>query len=159
MIDILAHLVSENQRYHRPDGPFTHRNAQIISDYITQTARVLSLEMSGISHVAESWKEKGSSLIQGLHNIIAQRNQSINLDVAKANWWDTAAVTTMNLIAVIFLPATYFAALFQTSFFVNLIDGLAAYQQVMIYAAVSITVTASIIATWLVWTRRVRRRR
>jgi hypothetical protein len=91
-----------------------------------------------------------------LYSLIAQRDNKTKLQLAKgsaklaqASKKDSYAIKTISVLTILFLPGAYVATLFTTNMFVFR-DG----EEVWVYWAVVIPLTAAVMTIWLLWMRK-----
>ncbi|RDA90379.1 hypothetical protein CP533_5643 [Ophiocordyceps camponoti-saundersi (nom. inval.)] len=91
-----------------------------------------------------------------LYNIMSQREARLNLEIAgeqrriaHASKRDSTAMKTISLMGALFLPGTYLASVFSTSFF-----DFKPTSDLWIYFIVTIPLTAAIVGSWWWWDKR-----
>lgn len=147
--------------------------------HVNEWARYLKLQAKSVQIYEESLASTSSLVVQGLQNIIGQKNQEemrqIALEsrgvaeeskrlteesrkIAEASWKDTTSVTAVTLITMLFLPATFMATLFSTDFIKDgAFDGHFVRQRT-VYIAATVPLTVVTVVMWFGWTNYKRRR-
>lgn len=74
--------------------------------------------------------------------------------LAHASKRDSAAMKTISLLGAIFFPGAYLASVFSMTFFNWQSEGAVLSSQFWIYWAITIPLTAVIVAAWHVWERK-----
>lgn len=127
MIDGLKYLREENLKIKR----WCDESGKTLAyQHINEWAEYLELQAKSLQIYEESLAATASVVVQGLQNIIGQKNQEetrriaeesrgIALEskrlteesrkIAEASWKDTTSVTAVTLITMLFLPATFVA--------------------------------------------------
>ncbi|KAF4119725.1 hypothetical protein GMORB2_4391 [Geosmithia morbida] len=99
-------------------------------------------------------KERLAQETQLLFYRLAQHDTELSLDLGLEMRKDSTAMRTIALVTLVFLPATFIAALFDTCFFdYDADDGLTVGYQFWIYWAAALPVTALTVALWVLWDR------
>ncbi|PFH60875.1 hypothetical protein XA68_10188 [Ophiocordyceps unilateralis] len=99
---------------------------------------------------------------EALYNIMSQREARLNLEIAgeqrriaHASKRDSTAMKTISLMGALFLPGTYLASVFSTSFFdFKPTASSRVASDLWIYFIVTIPLTAAIVGSWWWWDRR-----
>ncbi|RDA83009.1 hypothetical protein CP532_4401 [Ophiocordyceps camponoti-leonardi (nom. inval.)] len=98
---------------------------------------------------------------EALYNIMSQREARLNLEIAgeqrriaHASKRDSTAMKTISLMGALFLPGTYLASVFSTSFFDFKPTSSRVASDLWIYFIVTIPLTAAIVGSWWWWDRR-----
>lgn len=90
---------------------------------------------------------------------MAQKDNVVNLEIARATKADSVAMKTIAIVTLTFLPATYVSALLGMNLFSYNPDtngGHINYSpDLWLYFVISILLTAAVLTTWWVWQRRV----
>jgi hypothetical protein len=96
---------------------------QVTTAYILQHASHLSQKSERMIEEADSWQRKATIQVQGLFNLIAQRDQMMSIDVARDtkklaedSKRDTTSMKAIAAVTIFFLPGT-FAAVSPTNLF------------------------------------------
>lgn len=151
-----------------------HRNAKgkvVAHRDIDEWARQLKPRAEAVLAYREGWGMRANAVVQGLQNVIGQKNQEETRRIAEesrrlaeqskrlaeASWKDTASVTAVTLITMLFLPATFMATLFSADFVKDAFKNNANHQATT-YAAVTVPLTAVVVLVWYAWTSFRRRR-
>lgn len=119
------------------------------------------VKLQGIESYAYTTLQRLDIQRSALYNIIAQKESKLNFQMAgeqrklaHAAKRDSAAMKTISLLGAIFFPGAYLASVFSMTFF-NFQNGESAVSnQFWIYWAVTIPITAVIVAVWYVWEKR-----
>ncbi|GAO16925.1 hypothetical protein UVI_02046360 [Ustilaginoidea virens] len=98
---------------------------------------------------------------EALYNIMSQREARLNLEIAgeqrriaHASKRDSTAMKTISLMGTLFLPGTYLASVFSMTFFNFQEAAHPVSTGLWIYFAVTVPVTAAIVAIWMWFDRR-----
>ncbi|KAG9193670.1 hypothetical protein G6011_03705 [Alternaria panax] len=126
---------------------------------------------AGLEDRAEYLSKRGQALVQTVYSGIAQRDSAISLRLAKTSTSlaqssqsvaistsrDSAVMRIIAAITIFFLPATFTATFFSTTFFeFNAdLDGRVYSQWLWLYFLVTIVLTlVVVVGTWLLWTKK-----
>lgn len=125
-----------------------------------QTGRHLDFQ----SKLFKSLKSRSQALGDRLHNeinlafnTVAQHDSGITVRIGKAAQNDSAAVKTIALLTLIFLPGTFIATVFGMGFFnFSQADNTQLLQwsvskDIWVYWAITIPVTGVTVLGWLLW--------
>jgi hypothetical protein len=92
---------------------------------------------------------------------MSQREARLNLEIAgeqrriaHASKRDSTAMKTLSVLGAVFLPGSFLASVFGMSFFNFEDKGQPVSTQLWIYFAVTVPITAIIVAAWLIFDRR-----
>lgn len=113
--------------------------------------RLLFLENMTVSlrQRSASNEKRLQNEIQLAFNIVAQHDAGISVEMGRAMKSDSAAMKTVAVVTLIFLPPTFVSAIFSMSFFDFSVDsGWVMSEKVWIYWAFAIPVTLSSILLW-----------
>lgn len=120
LVDALKYLQEENKAMKQwcdaTGKSLAHQQIDEWADY-------LQLQAKNVQVYEESLAATASVVVQGLQNIIGQKNQEEtrriaeeskrlaeeSRKIAEASWRDTTSVTAVTLITMVFLPATFMA--------------------------------------------------
>ncbi|OBT38898.1 hypothetical protein VE00_10782 [Pseudogymnoascus sp. WSF 3629] len=144
---------------------FLNDNASLLVVSIAQskqTMRVLRSQTALLKCLnlrSKALEERLRNEISLAFNTVAQHDSHIAVLVGKATQIDSAAVKTISVLGLAFLPGTFICALFSTSFF-NFSPGSGTDPQhwtisekFWIYWAVAIPLTVATVACWFMWQR------
>ncbi|KAF5130063.1 hypothetical protein E5D57_006398 [Metarhizium anisopliae] len=122
----------------------------------SMTARLefYKVKLKGLENYIHTTLERLKVQREALYNIMSQREARLNLEIAgeqrriaHASKRDSTAMKTISLMGTLFLPGTYLASVFSMTFF--------NFQEYLwIYFAVTIPITAAIVAIWVWFDRR-----
>ncbi|OWP03416.1 hypothetical protein B2J93_7434 [Marssonina coronariae] len=121
------------------------------------------VKLQGIESYAHTTLQRLEIQRSALYNIIAQKESKLNFKMAgeqrklaHSSKRDSAAMKTISLLGAVFLPGAYLASVFSTTFFNFQPDQgeKMVASQFWIYWAVTIPLTAIIVAFWYVWERK-----
>ncbi|KAF2632494.1 hypothetical protein BU25DRAFT_381962 [Macroventuria anomochaeta] len=105
-------------------------------------------------------QERLQSEITLAYNVITQRDSKVMVEIGAATKSDSAAMKTVAIVTMIFLPATFTSAVFSMSFFdFSPGDGTQADEwrvssKIWIYWVVAISLTGLTLFAWLFWRRK-----
>jgi len=112
---MLRYLRDENEELNRL-GYFDSPELQRVRHLIDEWSRYIEYRSDSLSQYTKAWQHQANTIIQGLQNVITQKNQDSTLAIAQesrriaeASWKDTTSVTAITLITMLFLPATFMA--------------------------------------------------
>ncbi|TVY52619.1 hypothetical protein LSUE1_G009321, partial [Lachnellula suecica] len=120
------------------------------------------VKLQGLESYAYTTLQRLEIQRSALYNIIAQKESKLNFQMAgeqrklaHASKRDSAAMKTISLLGAIFFPGAYLASVFSMTFFNFQNDGSPAVnERFWIYWAITIPLTAVIVAAWYVWEKR-----
>ncbi|KAL9623305.1 MAG: hypothetical protein Q9160_002412 [Pyrenula sp. 1 TL-2023] len=143
------------------------------ADYIGRQARFWGQECANLQADAAAWQRKASLVIQGIFNLIAQRDQNTSIGIAKdsrilaeqsqkiayesrvlaeESKRDSTSMKAIAAVTVFFLPGTFVASLFAMLMFQwDAQAGSIVNHHFWLYWAVTIPLTITTILTWLTW--------
>ncbi|KEZ38818.1 hypothetical protein SAPIO_CDS10860 [Scedosporium apiospermum] len=154
---MLRYLRDENEELNRL-GYFDSPELQRVRHLIDEWSRYIEYRSDSLSQYTKAWQHQANALIQGLQNVITQKNQDSTLAIAhesrriaEASWKDTTSVTAITLITMLFLPATFMATLFSAKFFEDSVYNGDANRQATTYLATTFPLTAVVIFLWYAW--------
>lgn len=125
----LRFLRDENEEMNRL-GYLASPELKVAKHMIDEWAKYLEYRSDNLSMYMKGWHHQANAVIQGLQNVITQKNQDSTLAIAQesrkiaddsrrladesrrlaeASWKDTTSVTAITLITMLFLPATFMA--------------------------------------------------
>lgn len=174
----LRFLRAENEEMAR-FGVFNSDELRHVRYIFDEWAKYLEYRADNLSSYMKGWHHQANAVIQGLQNVVTQKNQDSTLAIAlesrkiaddsrrladesrrlaEASWKDTTSVTAITLITMLFLPATFMATLFSTKFFEDTVHGGDGKRQATTYIATTFPLTVLTVALWYgwVWFRRER---
>ncbi|KAH8731933.1 hypothetical protein GQ44DRAFT_698214 [Phaeosphaeriaceae sp. PMI808] len=122
----------------------------------------------GLNDRAEYLSKRSQALVQTVYSGIAQRDSSISLglagtstklaessqEIALSTSRDSAVMRVIAAITIFFLPATFTATFFSTTFFSfnSSLDGRVYSKWLWLYFVVTFLLTATtVVGTWLLW--------
>ncbi|KIW33180.1 uncharacterized protein PV07_00051 [Cladophialophora immunda] len=130
--------------------------------YITQHANCCVLSALALREEAGSWQKKADIQIQGLFNLIAQRdqNQSIGIastskSIAEESKKDSTSMKALAVVTICCLPGTFISSLFAIPFFqwdADSGNGVV-NQRIWVYWAFALPLTGLILSLFLIWDR------
>ena len=85
--------------------------------------------------------------LRQLYSLITQHDSYLQSKLAQESLRDSKAMKTLSILTILFLPGAFVATLFSTDMF-TFRDQM---QQIQIYFAVVVPLTAVLIAGWLLW--------
>ncbi|KAG8670558.1 hypothetical protein FPOAC1_009980 [Fusarium poae] len=95
----------------------------------------------------ESLPGKIESQRNVLFNLITQHDSYLQARLARESLRDSKAMKTLSILTILFLPGAFIATVFST----NMFDFKSNNQQVRIYFAIVIPLTAVLMIGWLLW--------
>ncbi|CEI70518.1 unnamed protein product [Fusarium venenatum] len=95
----------------------------------------------------ESLPGKIESQRNVLFNLITQHDSSLQARLARESLRDSKAMKTLSILTILFLPGAFIATVFSTEMF----DFKSKDQQVRIYFAITIPLTAVLMICWVLW--------
>ncbi|KAG9525612.1 hypothetical protein KCV07_g991, partial [Aureobasidium melanogenum] len=114
--------------------------------------------MLGVAARSISNEKRLSNEINLVFNMMAQKDNGVNLQIARATRADSVAMKTIAIVTLTFLPATYVSAILGMNFFSynpETHGGHITYSpDLWIYFVVSIPLTIAVLTIWWVWQRR-----
>ena len=109
-------IVDENKEFAHSQPPQRQNAIRTTVDYIAQHASHLARKSELMLEEAESWQQKATIQVQGLFNLIAQRDQTLNIDVARDteklaedSKRDSTSMKAIAAVTIFFLPGTFAA--------------------------------------------------
>ncbi|KAM0487316.1 hypothetical protein ACHAP7_001828 [Fusarium lateritium] len=84
-----------------------------------------------------------------LYNLITQHDSYLQARLARESLRDSKAMKTLSILTILFLPGAFIATIFST----NMFDFKSKNQQVRIYFAIIIPLTAVLMICWVLWLR------
>ncbi|KAM0240801.1 hypothetical protein ACHAP5_007836 [Fusarium lateritium] len=87
--------------------------------------------------------------VEQLYNLITQHDSYLQARLAKESLRDSKAMKTLSILTILFLPGAFIATIFST----NMFDFKSKDQQVRIYFAIIIPLTAVLMICWVLWLR------
>ncbi|KAM0283654.1 hypothetical protein ACHAO9_009582 [Fusarium lateritium] len=97
----------------------------------------------------ESLPGKIESQRNVLYNLITQHDSYLQARLARESLRDSKAMKTLSILTILFLPGAFIATIFST----NMFDFKSKNQQVRIYFAIIIPLTAVLMICWVLWLR------
>ena|SRR6478735_2193046 len=82
-----------------------------------------------------------------LYNLITQHDSYLQARLARESLRDSKAMKTLSILTILFLPGAFIATIFST----NMFDFKSKNQQVRIYFAIVIPLTAILMICWVLW--------
>lgn len=125
-------------------------------DDVLDRARMLASLLRGASDYCTSFQRGEESFRQTIYSLIAQRDNIAMQAVANASARDSSAMVVISALSAIFLPATFAATFFSTTFFdFQAKEG----EQVVswwwwLYPVVTAGLTGLIAIAWVLWEKR-----
>ncbi|KAF5707709.1 hypothetical protein FGLOB1_6780 [Fusarium globosum] len=95
----------------------------------------------------ESLPGKIESQRNVLYNLITQHDSYLQARLARESLRDSKAMKTLSILTILFLPGAFIATIFST----NMFDFKSKNQQVRIYFAIVIPLTAVLMICWVLW--------
>ncbi|KAF8856396.1 hypothetical protein BDZ45DRAFT_594255 [Acephala macrosclerotiorum] len=93
--------------------------------------------------------------IQTVYNLLAQRDNRLNIEIARASKRDSTAMKTIAILTMMFLPGAFIATLFSMNMFnwqaENGENVLSAY--FWVYWVITVPITAIVLLIWMAWYR------
>ncbi|OAA34448.1 Mg2+ transporter protein, CorA-like/Zinc transport protein ZntB [Metarhizium rileyi] len=129
----------------------------------SMTARLdfYKVKLKGLENYIHTTLERLKVQREALYNIMSQREARLNLEIAgeqrriaHASKRDSTAMKTISLMGTLFLPGTYLASVFSMTFFNFQETAHPVSVDLWIYFAVTIPITAAIVAIWVWFDRR-----
>ncbi|KJK77484.1 hypothetical protein H634G_07223 [Metarhizium anisopliae BRIP 53293] len=129
----------------------------------SMTARLefYKVKLKGLENYIHTTLERLKVQREALYNIMSQREARLNLEIAgeqrriaHASKRDSTAMKTISLMGTLFLPGTYLASVFSMTFFNFQESAHPVSMDLWIYFAVTIPITAAIVAIWVWFDRR-----
>ncbi|THY12279.1 hypothetical protein D6D00_10487, partial [Aureobasidium pullulans] len=119
--------------------------------------RFMHSMMTGVAARSISNEKRLSNEINLVFNMMAQKDNDVNIDIAKATRIDSAAMKTIAVVTLTFLPATYVSALLGMNLFAfdpDTDNGHITYSSdLWIYFVISIPLTIFVLSVWWIWQR------
>ncbi|RFU31736.1 hypothetical protein B7463_g4618, partial [Scytalidium lignicola] len=149
--------LSDDQKQNDPHIMILHAN-------FCSRMRFFKMRLKGIESYAHTTLARIEIQRSALYNIIAQKQSQLNFQIAGeqrklavASKREGSSVKMLSLLGTIFLPGTYIASMFSTTFF-NFQNASDMNSDVSprfwIYWAVTIPATLIIVSIWYIWERR-----
>ncbi|KAI4722472.1 hypothetical protein E4T48_01305, partial [Aureobasidium sp. EXF-10727] len=114
--------------------------------------------MLGVAARSTSNEKRLSNEINLVFNMMAQKDNDVNIDIARATRADSVAMKTIAVVTLTFLPATYVSALLGMNLFAYNPETngghISSSPDLWIYFVISIPLTAAVLTLWWVWQRR-----
>lgn len=145
----------------QPGNNATGTSYDTADDLVLDRARMLTSLLYGSSDYCTSFERGEETFRQTIYSLIAQRDSGYMQQLADTTAKDSGAMVVVSNVTAVFLPATFVATFFSTTFF----DFQAGYDDVdkkivsgwvWIYFVLSVSLTA-VIFTW--WKVRIRKRK
>ncbi|KAI1419093.1 hypothetical protein F5Y12DRAFT_779702 [Xylaria sp. FL1777] len=121
-------------------------------------ARLMRTRIRYLTSLAESirrhtigMKENGQADMSVLHSIISQVDNRLNARLAAASSHDSAAMKTLAFLTALFLPGTFVATIFSTSFFNWQNNGMIVSKLFWVYWALAAPLTIVVAVGWRLW--------
>ncbi|KAF5604361.1 hypothetical protein FPCIR_907 [Fusarium pseudocircinatum] len=95
----------------------------------------------------ESLPGKIESQRNVLYNLITQHDSYLQARLARESLRDSKAMKTLSILTILFLPGAFIATIFST----NMFEFTSKNQQVRIYFAIVIPLTAVLMICWVLW--------
>ncbi|EWG47619.1 hypothetical protein FVEG_07680 [Fusarium verticillioides 7600] len=95
----------------------------------------------------ESLPGKIESQRNVLYNLITQHDSYLQARLARESLRDSKAMKTLSILTILFLPGAFIATIFST----NMFEFISKNQQVRIYFAIVIPLTAVLMICWVLW--------
>ncbi|PHH79080.1 hypothetical protein CDD80_5639 [Ophiocordyceps camponoti-rufipedis] len=128
---------------------------------ITARLEFYRVKLTGLENYVHTTLARLKVQREALYNIMSQREARLNLEIAgeqrriaHASKRDSTAMKTISLMGAVFLPGTYLASVFSTSFFDFKPTSSRVASELWIYFIVTIPLTAAIVGSWWWWDRR-----
>jgi hypothetical protein len=116
LTEFVRYMVTENARFRTGVHVEWPTSQQIVCKTADRMGVMLEKELGAYQRTISGWQQRGSLLIQGMQNVITQKDQAATLAIAEeskriaeASWKDTTSVTAITTITMIFLPASFTA--------------------------------------------------
>ncbi|KAG9554635.1 hypothetical protein KCU71_g8829, partial [Aureobasidium melanogenum] len=123
-----------------------------------ETLKMHHSMMLGVAARSISNEKRLSNEINLVFNVMAQKDNDVNIGIARATRADSVAMKTIAIVTLTFLPATYVSAILGMNFFSYNPDthgGHISYSpDLWLYFVVSIPLTVAVLTIWWVWQRR-----
>ncbi|THY08523.1 hypothetical protein D6D02_06993, partial [Aureobasidium pullulans] len=120
-----------------------------------ETLKFLHSIMIGIGARSASNEKRLSNEINLVFNMMAQKDNDVNIDIAKATRTDSAAMKAIAVVSLTFLPSTYVSALLGMNLFSFDPDTHGGHMTVSpdlkYYLLASVLLTAAVLAAWWLW--------
>ncbi|KAG5981593.1 hypothetical protein E4U55_002770 [Claviceps digitariae] len=145
---------SHAQQVHRKEMDKLHRS-------LASRLEFYRAKLKGLENYIHTTLERLKVQREALYNIMSQREARLNLEIAgeqrriaHASKRDSTAMKTISLMGTLFLPGTYLASVFSMTFFNFQESAHPVSMSLWIYFAVTIPITALIVAIWMWYDRR-----
>ncbi|KAF4587819.1 Mg2+ transporter protein, CorA-like/Zinc transport protein ZntB [Ophiocordyceps camponoti-floridani] len=138
-----------------------HKDLLRLHASITARLEFYRVKLTGLENYVHTTLARLKVQREALYNIMSQREARLNLEIAgeqrriaHASKRDSTAMKTISLMGAVFLPGTYLASVFSTSFFDFKPTSSRVASDLWIYFIVTIPLTAAIVGSWWWWDRR-----
>ncbi|KHN99540.1 Mg2+ transporter protein, CorA-like/Zinc transport protein ZntB [Metarhizium album ARSEF 1941] len=147
----------------RLEGAKTKHCKEMLKLHHSMMARLefYRVKLKGLENYIHTTLERLKVQREALYNIMSQREARLNLEIAgeqrriaHASKRDSTAMKTISLMGTLFLPGTYLASVFSMTFFNFQETAHPVSVNLWIYFAVTVPVTAAIVAIWVWFDRR-----
>ena len=154
IIDELPVLVENEDR---------RKYLQQISRSLKEQVEYLASQNENLLFRVHHIQRKAQTQLAVVYNFIAQRDNKLNIEVARdskaiaaASKRDSSAMKTIAVLTIVFLPGTFIAALFSVPMFNWQAsgEGTVVSGRIWIYWAFTIPLTIIVIIVWFLWMRR-----
>ncbi|GAP87538.1 putative Mg2+ transporter -like Zinc transport protein [Rosellinia necatrix] len=141
---------------------FTAKKLRALHGSMVARLEFYRVKLTGQEHYIHTTLERLHIQRQALYNIITQKESKLNLEMAAqqrrlahASKRDSTAMKTLSLLGAIFLPGTFLSSVFSMTFFnFNVPEGSEVSQELWVYFAITIPLTAAIVGAWWFLDRR-----
>ncbi|KUI61574.1 hypothetical protein VP1G_08713 [Cytospora mali] len=153
-LDVAARTISgiilEHDSFMRSD--LVDVDDKDISHDIQRRLRFLENMIASLRHRSTSNEKRLVNEIQLAFNNVAQHDAGVSVEMGRAMKTDSAAMKTVSIVTLIFLPPTFVSAVFSMSFFNYSADsGWAMSDQIWIYWAFALPLTLVSVIFWYCW--------
>ncbi|KAG5967771.1 hypothetical protein E4U13_006547 [Claviceps humidiphila] len=138
-----------------------HREMDKLHRSMASRLEFYQAKLKGLENYIHTTLERLKVQREALYNIMSQREARLNLEIAgeqrriaHASKRDGTAMKTISLMGTLFLPGTYLASVFSMTFFNFQESAHPVSVGLWIYFAVTIPITAAIVAVWMWYDRR-----
>lgn len=157
--DLLEARVKSSGETHPAKGQLSWTQA---NNFMRQNATGLVRKAKSARIESNAWQHTASIMVQGLFNLIAQRDQNQNIRIAndtqilaRESKRDSTAMKAIAFVTMIFLPGTFLSSVFSMDLFTwnaphdsDVVNG-----RIWIYWATVIPLTIVVVAFFLLWER------
>ncbi|KAI8710926.1 hypothetical protein NCS52_01521400 [Fusarium sp. LHS14.1] len=98
--------------------------------------------------------KRAEAQMQASLNLMAQRDNALNLKSTEAALRDSSDMRAIAWVTLAFLPATFMATFFSTSFFNFEQEGRHVSDWLWLYCVIAVSLTICVLAGWALWIRR-----